>query len=149
MTTSNPLEKSYKTPVKLLKELRSFGTKLRAQQLADTAVEYPVFVDNLFKDMQHDEANAIHASMGISGEAGEILDLIKKTWAYEREEIDAEKLIEELGDLRFYYQAMINLMGLTDDDIKAANIGKLSTRYPQGLYSNKDANARVDHEKNQ
>jgi NTP pyrophosphatase (non-canonical NTP hydrolase) len=84
----------------------------------------------------------IHASLGIAGEAGEIVDQIKKHWTFGKP-IDPEHVKEEIGDLLFYVQALCNLQGLTLDDVIAGNIAKLSRRYPSG-YSDAAALARAD-----
>ena len=69
--------------------------------------DYPQFVAGLFKDMGNETLNAFHAVTGLTGEAGEVLDLAKKNWIYGKK-VDAE-LMEELGDFRFYLQALINM----------------------------------------
>lgn len=104
---------------------------------------YPAFVNNLFKEMAsaHDELH--HAGTGIASEAGEILDITKKVWVY-RKPLDVLHLLEELGDLRYYYQAALNMLGLKDEDIVAENMNKLSVRYADGKYSNEQAIARAD-----
>lgn len=105
--------------------------------------EYHQFVTNLFKDGAKASEELHHATTGISGEAGEILDLSKKVWVYEKP-LDIFHLLEELGDLRFYYQAVLNMLRLTDADIVALNMNKLAKRYASGKYSNEQANARAD-----
>lgn len=116
------------------------------KQARGEAPEYTQMVRDLFKQFNSLADTMHHASTGISGEAGELLDITKKCWAYEQD-YDTDKLlhlIEELGDLRFYYQAMLEVMGLTDEQIQAANIAKLMKRYPGGKYSNEHAKARLD-----
>src|SRR3954469_22058139 len=68
---------------------------------------YAQFVDDLFKAMPTLADEVHHAGTGIASEAGEILDITKKGWIYEKPFDDAivEHLLEELGDLRYYYQA--------------------------------------------
>lgn len=39
--------------------------------------------------------------MGLNGEAGECIDLLKK-YLYQGHELDREKMIEELGDVLWY-----------------------------------------------
>ncbi len=104
---------------------------------------YPQFVTNLFKDGETAAIELHHATTGIAGEAGEILDLSKKVWVYEKP-LDLFHLIEELGDLRFYYQAVLNMLDMTDEQIVATNMNKLAKRYASGTYSNEQANARAD-----
>jgi NTP pyrophosphatase (non-canonical NTP hydrolase) len=86
----------------------------------------------------------LHAAVGISGEAGELLDAIKKTWVYEKP-LDIANVIEELGDLEFYMEAMRAQLGVTRVQVIEANVAKLTKRYPTG-YSDEAAQARADKE---
>lgn len=104
---------------------------------------YPQFVENLGKEMNTPAEELHHHTTGMSGEAGELLDATKKVWIYGKP-VDVEHIIEEMGDLRWYYQSMLNMIGLTDEDIQAANTVKLMKRYPEGVYSNEQAIARAD-----
>ncbi len=104
---------------------------------------YPEFVHHLMKNMPTPVEELHHAATGMAGEAGEVLDLSKKVWVYGRE-LDAEKFIEELGDVRFYYQAMLNFFGVTDEMVQAQNVIKLRKRYASGHFTNEQANARAD-----
>lgn len=104
---------------------------------------YSEFVSALFKHMNDRPSTIHHAATGIAGEAGEVLDLSKKSWIYGKE-LDLVKLKEELGDVRFYYQAMLNLMEWTDEQIIQGNVEKLNKRYPDKQYSDIDAISRKD-----
>jgi len=104
---------------------------------------YNIFVNNLMKSMNSPAEELHHAATGMSGEAGEILDVSKKVWVYNKQ-LDIEHLLEEMGDLRFYYQAMLNMLGLNDEHIKAQNVLKLQKRYTAGVYSDKEAQERKD-----
>lgn len=117
--------------------------KIKDSMEAGSLPNYPTFVDRLFKGMNTVAEEAHHAATGMSGEAGEILDQTKKVWIYGKE-FDIAHLVEEMGDLRFYYQAMLNLLGMTDADIVAQNVIKLSKRYSEGVYSDKAAIERKD-----
>lgn len=104
---------------------------------------YPTFVETLFKNLDTVSATLHHATTGMSGEAGELLDMTKKVWANGKP-LDVEHMVEELGDLRFYYQAALNLLGLSDEHIQAHNMHKLRARYPGGMYSDELAQKRLD-----
>lgn len=110
------------------------------------AIPYDGFVDGLAKGLPTVAEELHHATTGMSGESGELLDVTKKLWIYEKPITEAivEHLIEELGDLRWYYQAMLNTLGITDEQVQAFNKGKLLVRYPGGVYSNAAAQARAD-----
>ena len=105
-------------------------------------VRYDQFVLQLFKtDTAPNMMN--HAVMGVAGEAGELIDAIKKHTVYGKP-LDRTNVIEELGDLRFYMQALQNILGITESELLQHNADKLAKRY-QGLrYTDKAAIDRAD-----
>ena len=76
-----------------------------------------------------DTAHNIHMAIGISGEAGELLDAVKKQAIYNKP-IDRENVVEELGDLEFYMEGLRQRLGITREETLVANIAKLR---PLGL----------------
>lgn len=111
---------------------------------------YSHFVESLCKpgfqvlvDMKPADAHLVHMAMGVSGEAGELLDAIKKAAIY-RKPLDRENVLEECGDLLFYIQGVLNYYDMTYDQVIALNRSKLSQRYSEGKYSDQQAQARAD-----
>lgn len=88
-------------------------------------------------------AHNLHMAVGISGEAGELLDTIKKQAVYVKP-LDRENVIEELGDIEFYLEGLRQGLFITREECIEANIAKLSKRYVTGNYSNDAAQARAD-----
>ena len=88
----------------------------------------------LINDLGGHVDNLMHMAAGISGEAGEVLDGIKKTFAYGKP-IDRAHLIEELGDILFYVNGMIALLDTSWDEVLTTNIRKLEARYPSGTFN--------------
>ncbi|ABS42895.1 MULTISPECIES: nucleoside triphosphate pyrophosphohydrolase family protein [Clostridium] len=70
-------------------------------------------------------------SMGISGEAGEVTDYIKKV-LFHGHELCEDKLIEELGDVLWYITYLSKVIGSDLETIANKNIEKLKKRYPEG-----------------
>ena len=95
------------------------------------------------QEITPEQANLLHMSVGISGEAGELLDAIKKHVVYQKP-LDVENVKEELGDLLFYMSNIMQSVGLTFEEILQHNIDKLSVRYSSGVYSNQQAQERAD-----
>lgn len=93
--------------------------------------------------MTEAEADLWHMATGVAGEAGELLDAVKKAVVYKKP-LDRENVVEELGDLRFYMAGLMNRLDITEDEILAHNNAKLSKRYAAGSYSNEQAQARAD-----
>lgn len=107
-------------------------------------IPYALFVDGLFK-IDTEQLELCHIAMGVSGEAGEFCDAIKKHTIYGKP-LDRENVIEELGDLFFYMQAMLNKLDIPWEEVLASNVAKLGKRYPSGMYRGEDAIARADKE---
>lgn len=105
-------------------------------------LRYDAFVALLFKQ-QSFAMMQLHAALGVCGEAGELADVVKKEVIYGKEH-NREHLVEELGDLRFYIQAVMNLNGITEQEVLQQNANKLCIRYKQLRYSDEDAIGRAD-----
>lgn len=88
-------------------------------------------------------AHLIHMVLGISGEAGELLDAIKKSVIYNKP-LDVVNVIEELGDIEFYLEGLRQRIGITREQTIDANIAKLAKRYEGFKYSDGAAQARAD-----
>jgi len=88
-------------------------------------------------------ADFLHHAVGISTEAGEILDIAKKLFVYDKFP-DRDHVIEELGDLEFYMEGLRQNMEITREETIAHNILKLDKRYDRYQYSNEAAIARAD-----
>ncbi len=89
-----------------------------------------------------EKVQLLHMAVGIAGEAGELLDAIKKHVFYESE-IDRTNIIEDLGDLEFYMEGVRQEMKLSRETTLKANIAKLNIRYENG-FSNEAAQERAD-----
>lgn len=77
--------------------------------------------------------NVIHASLGIGGEAGEILDHVKKS-AFNNRVLDHKQLIAEVGDLMWYLNLLVTSLGTTWGHVLSINLAKLEARYPDLKY---------------
>lgn len=88
------------------------------------------------------QAHMLHMVLGVAGEAGELVDAVKKHVIY-RKELDSANIIEEIGDLQFYIEGLCQSIGKSPGFCMAANIDKLQKRYADG-YSDKAAQERVD-----
>lgn len=84
----------------------------------------------------------MHAAMGISGEVGELIDVIKKHILYGKE-LDTKHLLEESGDVMWYFSILFDTLGTSFEEIMAINNAKLKKRYPQG-FTEANALERLD-----
>lgn len=91
--------------------------------------------------------NLWHLATGIAGESGELVDAVKKAAIYNKP-LDRANVVEELGDLRFYMEGLMQALDITEEEVIQGNIAKLSVRYAKG-YSDKAAQERADKEAGQ
>lgn len=74
----------------------------------------------------------INGVMGLCGESGEAIDIVKKHLA-QGHELDREKLIKELGDIAWYLAEMATVLDIELEEVLTKNIEKLKKRYPEGF----------------
>lgn len=97
----------------------------------------------IVEQMTPQKAHLLHMAVGISGEAGELLDAIKKLVVYNKE-LDLTNVIEELGDLEFYMEGLRQGLTLDREETIKANIVKLGSRYRGHQYTDEQAHNRAD-----
>ena len=88
------------------------------------------------------EAMCSNMCMGLAGEIGEVIDIMKKH-IYQGKELDITDVIEEVGDVLWYIANFCNVNNITMDECMESNIKKLRKRFPNG-FTIKDANERKD-----
>ena len=74
----------------------------------------------------------INSVMGLCGESGEAIDIVKK-WLAQGHELDKQKLAKELGDIAWYLAEAATALEIPLEEILAANIEKLRKRFPEGF----------------
>lgn len=97
----------------------------------------------IIRDLDPEKADLLHMAIGVSGEAGELLDAVKKSAIYGKS-LDHKNMVEELGDLEFYMSRIRQIIGVTRDEVLERNFDKLSKRYSDGTYTNSQAQKRMD-----
>ncbi|WP_099301906.1 nucleoside triphosphate pyrophosphohydrolase family protein [Bacillus sp. Marseille-P3800] len=85
------------------------------------------------------ENEILNYELGITGEAGEVADLIKKM-QFHGHDIDLQEFKKELGDVLWYLSQIARIAGLSLEEIAIANIDKLKNRYPNGFDSDRSVN---------
>lgn len=97
----------------------------------------------ILDDMSPKQAHGMHMAIGVAGEAGELLDAIKKSCIYQKP-LDFENVIEELGDIEFYLEGLRQSLGIDRQQTLDANMVKLGKRYENHKYTNEQAQNRAD-----
>lgn len=99
--------------------------------------------NNILLTLDGDKCHLWHIATGIAGEAGELLDAVKKHVIYNKP-LDMANVIEELGDLEFFLEGLRHSLGLTREQCLLANMSKLKVHYDRLVYSDRQAQERKD-----
>jgi NTP pyrophosphatase (non-canonical NTP hydrolase) len=87
-------------------------------------------------------ASLCNWSLGLTGEAGEFADLVKKHVFHEHD-FDRDKAVKELGDILWYVARAAKTLDIPLSEVAAINVRKLQARYPNG-WTREDSIKRVD-----
>jgi NTP pyrophosphatase (non-canonical NTP hydrolase) len=85
--------------------------------------------------------SVLNACLGLSGEVGELNDLVKK-YVFHNKPMDEVHLKREIGDICWYIALMCDACGYDLGDIMQMNIDKLKARYPEGFDTDKANNRK-------
>jgi NTP pyrophosphatase (non-canonical NTP hydrolase) len=86
------------------------------------------------RELTHADRLIILCALGLGGEAGEVVDVVKK-WLFHGHDYDQVKIIAEMGDVAYYLANLATLLGFTLSDVFEANEAKVRARYPDGFDS--------------
>ena len=81
----------------------------------------------------------INGVMGLCGESGEAIDIVKKH-LHQGHELDKEKLLKELGDIAWYLAETAWALDLRLEEVLQRNLDKLKARYPEGFDTERSVN---------
>ena len=101
--------------------------------------------DEILATLTPEMVNLWHLATGVAGEAGELIDAIKKPAIYNKP-IDLANVLGEMGDLEFYLEGMRQALKITREQVLHANYSKLKVRYHGLIYSDQAAQQRADKE---
>ena len=87
----------------------------------------------------------INSVMGLCGESGEAIDIVKK-WLAQGHELDKAHLAKELGDIAWYLAEAATALDMDLEDIFQADIEKLKKRYPDGFAAGRSVDRTEDDE---
>ena len=74
------------------------------------------------------EQQVLHAIMGLVGEASEVMEHIKKVTFYPDRKFDRQAVVEELGDVLYYYTKLVKLLDIPHHEVEHMNRKKLYER---------------------
>jgi NTP pyrophosphatase (non-canonical NTP hydrolase) len=117
--------------------LRQYMRSIMALARAIYLEESPSYWENVSEQ----QLMIVWNTLGLVGEACEIADSVNAAVMVN----ELPSLSKEAGDTAWYVAALCTKLGLSLDDVLAANIEKLRKRYPNG-YAPEDSKKRVDVE---
>ena len=87
---------------------------------------------NFAGKLERPQDHFLNAVVGISSEAGELLDIHKKVWFHTKPIHGEQQHIKsELGDIIYYWLKAVDLHGFTVEEVLAYNKEKLESRHPE------------------
>lgn len=92
-----------------------------------------------FSEIDIDGLRLINGLMGLNGEAGEAIDILKKH-LFQGHDYDREHLAKELGDVAWYLAVSADALGYSLEEILNMNVEKLRARYPDGFEAERSVN---------
>jgi NTP pyrophosphatase (non-canonical NTP hydrolase) len=97
-----------------------------------TANDYQRMAMRTAGEYETNLAKIRNAVYGLNGEAGEVIDILKKH-EFQGHELNKESMIDELGDVLWYAALLADALGVTLEDVMNHNVEKLKARYPDGF----------------
>ena len=83
----------------------------------------------------------INSVMGLCGESGEAIDIVKK-WLMQGHELDKEHLVRELGDVAWYLAEAATALEVPLEAVFQGNQDKLRQRFPNGFDTGASVNRK-------
>jgi NTP pyrophosphatase (non-canonical NTP hydrolase) len=97
-----------------------------------TLDDYQQLAARTLRPDQTPEERLANAALGLTGEAGEVAEHVKKH-LFHGTPLDRDAVVKELGDCLWYVAALAGVLGVSLAEVGAANIEKLRRRYPEGF----------------
>lgn len=94
----------------------------------------------LNKDLSKEDI-LINSCLGLAGEAGEVIDIVKK-WHGQGHPLDSKHIVLELGDVLFYLAGICFALDLSLAKVAKCNIIKICNRYGNSFDSYKSNNRK-------
>ena len=83
-------------------------------------------------NMEDKEGMLLNGVLGLAGESGECVDMMKKH-LFQGHPLDRKHMLLELGDIAWYLCTAAYALGCDGETVLQMNIDKLRKRYPNGF----------------
>ena len=99
---------------------------------AQKAIEYQKAAYRTANQSLTDSQQLQNGLMGLNGESGECIDILKK-YLFQGHDLDKAHIAKELGDVAWYLAVSAQALGFDLETILQMNVEKLKARYPHGF----------------
>jgi NTP pyrophosphatase (non-canonical NTP hydrolase) len=104
-----------------------------------TLDDYQQLAARTLNPTQTADQRLANAALGLTGEAGEVAEHVKK-YLFHATPLDRDAVAKELGDCLWYLAALATSLDISLSDVGATNIAKLQRRYPEGFSAERSRN---------
>jgi len=108
--------------------------------------EYQEKAKRTMKKLGNLQLDLEHMFYGQISEVGEAVSMLKSHYIYDKP-FDTTKLIEELGDIAWFWAGTCPILGIKASDVLETNIKKLEIRYPEKFTEEKAINRDLEAER--
>lgn len=136
LTTVQRIEHAQEEAIDLLKYLEHL------KQVAEDGITANDYQRAAMRTAGDDTENyLLNGVMGLCGEAGEVIDIVKKH-LFQGHELDKKQLALECGDCAWYLALIASATDMPFGEVLQMNIDKLKERFPDGFSKERSINRK-------
>jgi NTP pyrophosphatase (non-canonical NTP hydrolase) len=117
----------------------SFSSFCCIGEIGMSLLDMHKIVDRTWRKDLPEKDRLANAALGLAGECGEVIELLKKH-LYHGHELQKEKLLIEIGDVYYYLAALEIELGYIREQAEMRVQEKLKARYPEGFSADASKN---------
>ncbi len=95
-------------------------------------MEFNEYQEKANRTLYGNEQVLTNCALGLAGESGQLIDLIKG-YTFKGEKLDRQEMIHEMGDVLWYLSQISEWADIPFDEVAKDNIATLNKRYPHGF----------------
>ncbi|GAJ25240.1 hypothetical protein JCM15457_95 [Liquorilactobacillus sucicola DSM 21376 = JCM 15457] len=99
-------------------------------------MEFNEYQEAAKRTLYGNEQVLTNCALGLAGESGQVIDLIKN-YTFKGKDLDRAEMVHELGDVLWYLSQIAAWADISFDEIAENNIQTLNKRYPHGFAQDK------------
>ena len=108
-----------------------FGSGLKSEW-GRTKLDFNEYQNAAIRTLYGNEQVLTNCALGLAGESGQVVDLVKN-YTFRSRKLDRKELIHEMGDVLWYLSQIAEWADIPFEEVAKANIEELNQRYPTGF----------------